>query len=638
MSIMNIGVRALLANQGALQVISHNIANVNTQGYSRQSVVLQTVPGQYTGSGYFGKGVDLQTIQRNYSEFLTKQSTLAKSVAAADLTRSDSLRQLEDIFQGGEAGLGASIGNMFNAFTDVVSAPTDLTARSVVLARADETANRFQAAATQLNDLRTGTANQLQTTVTAINNLAAQIANANAGITRALGGGQSPNDLLDQRDQLVRQLNQYVQTTSISADDGSVGIFVAGSQPLVLGITASPLTLNTSTIGAGYTDPDSVNLGITIGGLTREIDSSMLGGGELAGLFRFKQDLVDADNLLGRMALAIGTKMNEQQALGVDLNGAAGSPLFNMRPIPDGYPATTNNGNATVSIAVQTNPSGTSAFVPSDYEMIYTSATTGTITRLSDGVATPFAAMPIQLDGLVFNQSAGAAVAGDRILLKPFSAAAGSIATAFASPKELAMANPVMANPAPSNTGTLVIAGLAAQQADPNLTQPVTLTFNGNGTFNVSGTGTGNPVNVPYAQGQTISYNGWALTLKGNPAAGDTIQVAATPASYLQLNAGNAEAMLALRDGAMFDGGPLIDGYASLMANIGVRALGAKSASTVSTDIATNLEKDRAGVSGVNLDEEAARMLQFQQAYQAVGKMMQVAQNIFDTLMQSLGR
>lgn len=638
MSIMNIGVRALLANQGALQVIGHNIANVNTQGYSRQSVVLQTVPGQYTGSGYFGKGVDLQTVQRNYSEFLTKQSTLAKSVAASDLTRSDSLRQLENIFQGGEAGLGASIGNLLNAFTDIVSAPTDLTARSVVLARADETANRFQAAASQLTDLRIGTANQLQTTVTAINNLATQIANANLGITRALGGGQSPNDLLDQRDQLVRQLNQYVQTTSIAADDGSVGIFVAGSQPLVLGVTASPLTLDTNTIGAGYTDPASANLGITIGGLTRLIDSSMLGGGELAGLFRFKQDMVDADNLLGRMALAIGTKMNEQQALGVDLNGAAGTPLFNMRPIPDGYPATTNNGTATVAIGVQTNPSGTSAFVPSDYEMIYTSATAGTITRLSDGVATSFTAMPIQLDGLVFNQSAGVAVAGDRILLKPFSAAAGSIATAFASPRELAMANPVMASPAPSNTGTLVVAGLTAQQAGPNLTQPVTLTFNGNGTFNVTGTGTGNPVNVPYAQGQTITYNGWALTLKGNPAATDTIQIGATPASYLQLNAGNAEAMLALRDGAMFDGGPLIDGYASLMADIGVRSLGAKSASTVSTDIATNLEKDRAGVSGVNLDEEAARMLQFQQAYQAVGKMMQVAQNIFDTLIQSLGR
>jgi flagellar hook-associated protein 1 FlgK len=330
--------------------------------------------------------------------------------------------------------------------------------------------------------------------------------------------------------------------------------------------------------------------------------------------------------------------MNEQQALGVDLNGAAGTPLFNMSPIPGGYPAITNTGTASISIAVQTNPSGTSAFVPSDYEMLYTSATTGTITRLADGVATPFAAMPIQLDGLVFNQSAGTAVAGDRILLKPFSSAAGSIATAFASPRELAMANPVMASPAPSNTGTLVIAGLVAQQTGPNLTQPVTLTFNGNGTFNVTGTGTGNPVNVPYAQGQTITYNGWSLTLKGTPAAGDTIQVAATPSSYLQLNAGNAEAMLALRDGAMFDGGPLIDGYASLMADIGVRSLGAKSASTVSTDIATNLEKDRAGVSGVNLDEEAARMLQFQQAYQAVGKMMQVAQNIFDTLMQSLGR
>jgi flagellar hook-associated protein 1 FlgK len=373
--------------------------------------------------------------------------------------------------------------------------------------------------------------------------------------------------------------------------------------------------------------------------LTHAIDPNLLGGGELSGLLRFKnQDLVDAGNLLGRMALAIGTKMNDQQALGLDLNGAPGGPMFNMAAIPAGYPSVSNTGTASISIGIQTNPSGTSAFVASDYEMVFTSATTGTITRLADGVATPFAAMPIQLDGLDFTQAAGVAVAGDRFLLKPFSAAAGSITTAFASPKDLAMASPVMASPSPTNAGTLAIASLLPQQANVNLTQPVTLTFNGNGTFNVTGVGTGNPVNVPYVQGQTISYNGWSLTLKGSPAAGDSIQVTATPASFVPLDAGNAQAMLALRDAATFDGGPLGDGYASLISDIGIRVLGAKSTAAVSKDIATNLEKDRAGISGVNLDEEAAKMLQFQQAYQAAGKMLQIAQNMFDTLMQNLSR
>jgi flagellar hook-associated protein 1 FlgK len=640
--IMNIGVRALQVNQSALQVIGNNIANVNTPGYSRQTVVLQNVPGQFTGSGYFGKGVDLQTVTRNYNEFLTKQSALAKSVASSDSARFDSLRQLENIFQGGPDGLGAAVGNMLNAFSDIVSAPTDLTARSVVLTRADEAANRFQAVASQLNDLRIGTANQLQTDVNAINDLANQIARANEEVTRALGSGHDPNDLLDQRDQLISQLNKYMQTTNIKADDGSVGIFLAGSQPLVLGTTVSPLTLDATKIAPGYNDPASTRLGITVGGLTHAIDTNLLGGGELSGLLRFKnQDLVDAGNLLGRMALAIGTKMNDQQALGLDLNGNPGNPMFNMAAIPNGYPSVSNTGNASITIGIQTNPSGTSAFVASDYEMVFTSPTTATVTRVADGQTTNVdftLTNPAKIDGLDFTNAAGAAAAGDRFLLKPFSAAAGSITTAFVSPKDLAMASPVMASPAASNTGTVSIASLLPQQTNANLTQPVTLTFNGNGTFNVTGTGTGNPVNVPYVQGQAISYNGWSLTLKGAPAAGDTIQIGATPPSFVPLDAGNAQAMLALRDTATFDGGPLGDGYASLISDIGIRVQSAKSASTVSADIATNLEKDRAGISGVNLDEEAAKMLQFQQAYQAAGKMLQIAQNMFDTLMQNLSR
>jgi flagellar hook-associated protein 1 FlgK len=666
-SILNIGVRALTANQGALSTIGNNIANANTPGYSRQSVVLQDVAGQFTGSGYYGKGVEVLTVQRTYSDFLTKQAALSKSVAAADSTRYDNLKQLENVFQGGPDGLGASISNMFNAFSDITNSPTDLTARSVVLARADETAARFRDAFTQLNDLQLGTAGQLKTDVDAVNTLASQIARANDDIARAKGGGHSPNDLMDQRDQMISELNKYVQTTTIPADDGSVNVFLASSQPLVLGTTVSPLTLDKNKINSGIKDPVQSQLGITVGGATNVIDPAMLGGGEIAGLLRYQNtDLVDAANLLGRLALAIGTKLNEQQALGLDLDGLQGTPLFNnLSPIPAAIPAGTNTGNATLSASVHTNPTGTTSFIPSNYDVLFTSATAGTVTRLSDNKPTAFQFTPgaagssgtfmffnpvtsaydlPAIDGLDLTTPPTAGptstvpATGDHFLLKPFSAAAGSITTGFSSPRALAMSSPVMANPASTNKGTLALAGLTAQQTNTNLTQPVTLTFNANGTFNVTGTGTGNPVNQPYTPGQPISFNGWSLTLNGAPQAGDVFTVQAIAPQYQPLDAGNAKAMLDLRDLKMFDQGALTDGFAGLMSTVGIRVQGAKSASTVSTGIATNVEKDRASVSGVNLDEEAAKMLQFQQAYQAAGKMMQVAQNIFDTLMQSLGR
>ena len=128
-SILNIGVRALQANQAALHTVSNNIANVNTPGYSRQSVQLQNVAGQFSGSGYFGKGVDVLTVTRTYSDFLTRQAAIAQSVAAGDQTRLDKLQQLENYFKGGPTGLGAAVSDMLNAFSDGVSAPADLTAR-----------------------------------------------------------------------------------------------------------------------------------------------------------------------------------------------------------------------------------------------------------------------------------------------------------------------------------------------------------------------------------------------------------------------------------------------------------------------------------------------------------------------------
>ena len=129
--ILNVGTRALMANQTILQVTGNNIANVNTPGYSRQVAVLETLPGQFTGGGYIGKGVEVLTIQRTYSEFLTRQAALAGATSAGDSARADKLKQLEDIFPGGTSGLGAAISDMMNAFSDVATAPTDLTARTV---------------------------------------------------------------------------------------------------------------------------------------------------------------------------------------------------------------------------------------------------------------------------------------------------------------------------------------------------------------------------------------------------------------------------------------------------------------------------------------------------------------------------
>ena len=630
-NLLNIGAHALLTNQLALQTTGNNIANVNTPGYSRQSVVMGAVEGHYLGNGYYGNGVEAVTVLRGHSDFLTRQATLSSSISAADSKRLDNLKQLEDLFQGGTDGLGAAVSNMLNAFSDVASAPTDLSARTTVLARADETAARFRATAASLDSLRQGVQTELGQMAGNINDLATRIARLNGQIVTTQGTGHDPNDLLDQRDELISQLNKLVQTTNIPADDGSVTIFLASSQPLVLGKTASSVAISPDEFG----DPAKSKLTMNRGGIKVTMEEAALGGGALSGLLRFQNsDMVEAGNMLGRMALALGTKLNEQQSLGLDLNGAAGTALFAMDTIADGLPAVANTGNAGIQVSVQTAPSsGSTALSASDYEVAFTGAGTGTVKRLSDGQVTAFGTVPIQIDGLDL-QVSGTANAGDRFLVTPFRRAAAGIDTSFSSPRALAMASPVAASAGTNNLGTLTLQSLSAQQADPNLTQPVTLTFTGAGTFDVVGTGTGDPTGVAYTSGQTISYNGWALTLKGTPQVGDTYTVQAN--AFPTINGGNAEAMLAIRDLPMFDGASATEGYTSLLTQIGVRVQSAGFTANVSKSIASGAEADRSAVAGVNLDEEAAKLLQFQQAYQASAKMLQVSQSIFDALMQSV--
>jgi flagellar hook-associated protein 1 len=665
MGILNIGTRALQANQTALQTAGNNIANVNTPGYSRQSTVLQSVEGQFTGGGYIGKGVDVITIQRNFSEFLTRQSTLAAAVQSSDAARSDKLNQLQNIFPGGASGLGSAISEMLNSFADVASAPTDLTARTVSLTRIDETAARLRASSQALDDLQLGVDQELRQKASAINTLAQGIADVNNQIAAAKGTGQPPNDLLDRRDQLVRELNQYVQTTSIPADDGSVGIFLAGSQPLVLGTTVSPVSI----VADDYGDPLKNKLAMSRNGQVVVMDENALGGGEVAGLLRFQNtDLVEGRNLLGRLTVAVSTSMNEQHHLGLDLDGNFGGDLFtpttfsaqNIRkPVP---PATLNTGTGDLSLSI----TDVTKFAASDYEINFNSATSGTIVRRSDGQVTSFPQSPpptsgalANIDGLDITLS-GTPNVGDRFLIKPFSTSASNIDSVFSTPRNLAVASPIAGLMGAGNQGSLKQVSINARSLPLSLATPVVFTFTGANTYTRSDElPVANATAYTFTPGQAIeagfpnnyptlpyTYNqpltGWNFTLQGAPKAGDSFTVIdikdPTYGVDYKLNSGNATSMMDLRDVAMFDGGALTDGYANLIAQIGIRTQSAAYASQVSSSIASNLEKDRTGVSGVNLDEEAAKLLQYQQAYQASAKMIQIAQSIFDTLIQGLGR
>ena len=324
---MNVGVSALVANQQALTTTGHNIANVNSAGYSRQTVATKALVGQNMGTGFVGKGVQIATIMRNYNELLGKQSNAANAASSADAIRYPSLMQMQDIYSGGDGSLGAAINDMMNAFADVESAPADGTARNTVLTRMNELAARFRSASATLQELDYSTKQQLQNNVILVNDLARQVAGLNGQIARSLASGHQPNDLLDARDQLVREINQYIQTSQVEADDGSISLFVGGSQALVLGASTGQLSVDET---KEY--PGSQKLSLYFSqpnGQEVELKPAMVAGGEIAGLLSFNNDdLVVGSNLLGRLALAIGSELNQQNRLGLTLSGNYGSDLF----------------------------------------------------------------------------------------------------------------------------------------------------------------------------------------------------------------------------------------------------------------------------------------------------------------------
>ena len=647
---MSLGIKAMAANYAALQTTGHNIANANVAGYSRQQAELATSGGQFTGSGFFGRGVDVVSVSRSHNEFLTREAASARSLSAMDTSRLAQLKRLENIFKPGEMGLGNATSEFMNAMVDLSSHPADAAPRQVALARAGDLAGRFAEAGTALDDMQTGVTSDLRAAVAEVNGLAKSIAETNQRIAALRGLGQPANDLLDERERLISRLSEHVQVTRMEAQDGTMAVFIGGGQRLVLGTSAATLKVTQD-----ESDSSRVAVGLAENGVVRNLNAATLGA-SLGGTLRFQNDdLVAARTLVGRLAASVGGAVNSQQIKGLNLQAPLGSApasaLFGMGPAQaQPHSANARNAGGVAIGTVQLTITDPSALQASEYDLQETAAGSGSwvLTRLSDGQTTAVSSGAV-VDGMRVDFTASPPQAGDRFLLQPVSRAANGMARLLDDPRDLAAASRLLATTAAGNTGTATVASLqvtAAPLPVPGATARITFTSNtGNYTWALfdssntllnSGTATwqaGQPVPTP-----PLDINGFTLQLNGVPKSGDVVTVAPTPVSALASNNGNALAMLALRDANITGGRTATDAWSYAMADIGVRVQGGQSSANISESVAGQTELARSSQAGVNLDEEAARLIQFQQSYQAAAKVLQVAQSIFDTLLQTAGR
>ena len=633
-SLMTLGKQAVFAAYAQLQTTGNNIANANTPGYSRQAVQLQTASSGYSGGGYIGRGVTVSTVARAANMFLTGQTVAATSAAAADGVQRDMLGQLEKVFVGGAAGLGAAATQIFNAFADVAVAPADLSARQAVLGRLQDFAALSRASSDQIEALQTNVAHDVAGGVAEVNTLATQLGRLNASIAAAVRGGQKPNDLLDQRDQLVLRIGQQVQVQSYIGADETANVFVGSGQSLVLGVAAHKLVLQPNPA-----DPSHVSLGVDIAGQVTDLSTQAIGDGALGGLMRFQdQDLASARNRLGQLVTGVASALNLQQSLGLDLLGQPGSALLQLdgpQALPGAGNARGADGNFSASLSLAITDA--SALKASDYLLQVDAADPSqfSVTRLADGKQF----MPLHdgdvLDGFAINLGGQAPAAGDSFTLKPVGRAAGNLTVLLTDGRGLAAANPVTAVPGAANSGNASVRALDIVAAPANAYTAISIRFtNDAGAYDILDSGGNVLASATFTAGQPIRYDGMALQLAGLARAGDRINIA--PTSHPAASNGNALRFDSLAASLLVDGQTAAEAYANAMADVGVRMQGAVAAAATSAVVSTQAKAALTGQVGVNLDEEAARLLQYQQSYQAAAKMLQTAQTMFDAILSTV--
>ena len=648
MNIFSIGVSGLEAANIGLATTSHNIANASTPGYNRQIILQGTnLPG-FTGAGYVGQGTHVQTVQRVYNQFLSQQVMSAQASASAMDSYLGQISQIDNLLGDASVGLASSLAGFFAGVQQVAATPTSISARQTMLANANALVSRFQAIDQRLTEIRKGVNGQISTEVSTINAYSTQIADLNQRIALAEAGamGQPPNDLLDERDQAIAELNKHIRVASSTQGDGTYSVYLSNGQPLVVGAQVFKLAAVPAAANVGET----VVAAVMADGSTVELPNSLLDGGSLGGLIDFRTNSLDpAQNQLGAIAVALAQDMNDQHRLGQDLNGLPGGDLFALDAtqapsvIANGKnPASTTAVIGATFVATAVSPAARSVsaeLAGSDYRLSF-DGTAYTLTRLSDGAnwtgASPAAVATTAQQGFDLTIQSGVVTAGASFLIQPTRGAIRGMSVAITDPRSIAAAAPFRTSATTGNTGTATISAGSVDMPPPqnaNLQQTVTISFIDATTYSVLGTGIPPGTTGTYSSGTPISYNGWTVAISGAPAAGDSFTVSANTGGISDSR--NAAAMAALQTRATMLGGTASyqERYSQLVSEVGSKTAEVESLAKSHQTVADQAEAARQSESGVNLDEEAANLMRYQQAYQASAKAIDIASKLFEQLL-----
>jgi flagellar hook-associated protein 1 FlgK len=648
MSMFQTGLSGLGVARAALMTTAHNTANVYTAGYNRQTALVSSNGGTVTGAGFIGNGARVTTVQRSYDRYLTAQLNGAEAASAALVSYGSQINRVDSLLADKTAGITPLMQSFFASVQDVANTPADPAARQQLLSAAQSLANKFRSTDQYLTDLNSSVNEQIEGSAGQINTFATQIASLNQQISRlsAAAGGQPPNDLMDQRDQLVSELGKIVDVKVLEQDSGQYNVFIGNGQTLVLGDRAAKVQAVQSAA-----DPTRQAMALVgVAGTVSELNDNVLTGGSLGGLLAFRADtLTSTQNAIGRLAMALGSEFNNQHKLGVDLNGVLGTNFFSQA-VPGVFSHAKNGGDMVLGASV----TDTSQLSTSDYSVLVKDVAgtmTYTVTRLSDKqVMGDFTAFPASFDGVSLSVASGTAQAGDSFLVQPTRTGARDMDVLVRETAKVAAASPIVTGKTVGNkgTGALSPAVVDASYLATPLAATVTLAYDA-GTNTLSGfpatsaitvtqadgSSTNYPAGtaVPYTAGASIRFDGIEVKLTGAPAQGDTFTIGKNVAGVS--DGSNALKLGALQRKNAMDGGTATfnGAFAKLVSEVGNRAMEVRVATQTQDSVTGQIRASRDSISGVNQDEETANLLMYQQMYQANAKVIQTASTMFDAIL-----
>jgi len=652
-SLYQTGVSGLLAAQQQLATTGHNISNVNTEGYTRQRAEQNASPGLSSGSNYLGSGTYVQDITRLYDQFSYKEQLLNQSNLGEANTLNGSLNQLNDIMSFSGQAIMNSVSQFYQAVNGVADNPSDLGLRSIVLNQAEGLASDFVALNQNFDEIEKSINGEIEQVARKISEISIELAKINKTILQAkdLTQAGQPNDLLDKRDQLVTELGQYTKVNTIEDGNGVMTVMIGQGTTLVAGIT--PLTVS---VEGGDPDPLQTQLRLVGPNSTVAINGTTLGG-SLGGAFEFRDEhLTELRSEINRLAMAISATLNNSQADGLDLNGQQGTNIFtdiNTTQLQQGRVLTpsSNGGN----LQAQVNITDVSLLPTDEFTVRYdgtdyimTNMTTNTSTNLgasgSGTYATPF--------GFEFIETSGAPNNDDSFVVRPTENSAALMDVTLIDGAAIAASSAVEITSSDNNisAGQIAIVDMFdpvnAQAAMPMridvLEDPV-------GTFNYTITDNLGATSAPIA----YTPPSQKIDLPPLPAtASFQIEISGTPSgsapnapeqffigdAFGLGNNGNIVAMAKTQEQGINNGGKetFSQSLAISTSVVGSKSSSAKFVAETAEALFTQAFNRNQEASGVNLDEEAANLLKFQQAYQAASQIISVANILFDTILSAV--